>query len=63
MYLNRKDIEQIQNVLAKFPEVVNFELLQETTSGIGSVTTIRFTKEVNGYYGTFDIEISGIEEW
>jgi len=63
MYLNRKDFEKIQDVLAKFPEVTNFELLQENSSGIGSITTIKFMKEVNGYYGTFDIEISGQEEW
>jgi hypothetical protein len=63
MYLNRKDLEKIQDVLAKFPEVTNFELLQENSSGIGSITTIKFMKEVNGYYGTFDIEISGQEEW
>jgi hypothetical protein len=63
MYLNRKDLEKIQDVLAKFPEVANFELLQENSSGIGSITTIRFMKEVNGYCGTFDIEISGVEEW
>jgi hypothetical protein len=63
MYLNRKDLEKIQDVLAKFPEVINFELLQENSSGIGSITTIKFMKEVNGYYGTFDIEISGQEEW
>lgn len=63
MYLNRKDLEKIQDVLAKFPEVTNFELLQENSSGIGSITTIRFVKEVNGYFGTFDIEIAGEEEW
>jgi hypothetical protein len=63
MYLNRKDLEKIQNVLEKFPEVDHFELHQEGGSGIGSVTKIVFHQMVNGYSGQFEVEISGVEDW
>lgn len=63
MYLNRKDLENIQNVLAKFSSVEHFELRQESGSGIGTVTEMLFTMEVNGYQGQFCIEISGVEDW
>jgi len=63
MYLNRKDLEKIQDVLAKFPDVEYFELVQDSGSGIGSVTSILFTQKVNEYPGQFKIEISGVEDW
>ena len=63
MYLDRKDLEKMQDILAKFPEVEQFELKQESGSGIGSVTTMVFSYEVNGHYGNFEIEISGVEDW
>lgn len=63
MYLNRKDLEKIQEVLKDFPDVDHFELTQEGGSGIGSITTMTFTKEVNGYYGNFSVEISTVKDW
>ena len=63
MYLNRKDLEKIQDILAKFPEVEHFELVQDSGSGIGSVTSVVFTQQVNGYTGLFEFEISGVENW
>ncbi len=63
MFLNKNDITKIQEVLNKFPEVEYFEINQETGSGIGSVTTMTFTYEVNGYVGQFEIELSGVEDW
>jgi len=63
MFLNKNDITKIQEILNKFPEVEYFEINQETGSGIGSVTTMTFTHEVNGYVGQFEIELSGVEDW
>lgn len=63
MYLNRKDLEKIQEVLNKFQEVDHFELIQESGSGIGTVTEMLFNMEVNGYNGQFRIEIQGVEDW
>jgi hypothetical protein len=63
MFLHRKDIRKIQEVLDKFPELEVFELEQSGHSGIGSITTITFAQKVNGIEGKFDIEISGVEDW
>jgi hypothetical protein len=63
MILHRKDIEKINGILEKFPDVETFELEQSGHSGIGSITTMTFSYEVNGMRGSFDIEISGVEDW
>ena len=63
MFLHRKDIEKIKEVLEKFPDLEVFELEQSSHSGIGSITTMTFAREVNGMRGSFDIEISGVEDW
>lgn len=63
MYLHRKDVDVILDVLAKFPEVETFELKQDSSSGIGSVTTMSFDTEVNGVDGIFAIEIAGVKDW
>lgn len=63
MYLHRKDIEKILDVLGRFPNVETFELEQTNHSGIGSITEMTFSHEVNGVKGNFNIEISGVEDW
>jgi hypothetical protein len=63
MILHRKDIEKIVEVLEKFPDVLVFELDQDGRSGIGAITTMTFSQEVNGMRGSFDVEISGVEDW
>ena len=61
--LRRSDIEKISDILAKFPDVEAFELTQETSSGIGSVTYVTFAQNINGYKGSFEVEVSGVENW
>jgi hypothetical protein len=63
MYLHIKDVERIQEVLNKFPDITTFRLEQDNSSGIGSVTTMMFGNEVNGISGEFKVEISGVENW
>jgi hypothetical protein len=63
MFLNRKDIEKIKSILDQFPDLDVFELEQDSSSGIGSVTSMTFARELNGLRGSFEIEISGSEEW
>ena len=63
MILNRKDIEKIKDVLDQFSDLDVFELEQDSSSGIGSVTTMTFARELNGHCGSFEIEVSGVEEW
>lgn len=63
MILHRKDIEKIQEVLAKFPDVETFEIDADHSSGIGAYITMMFNHEVNGMRGSFTVEISGVEDW
>jgi hypothetical protein len=63
MFFHKKDIEKIQNILEKFPDVNTFTLKQVGDNGIGNVTTMNFHYKVNGVNGNFDIEISGVEDW
>ena len=61
--LHRSDIERISDILAKFPDVEAFELTQETSIGIGSVTYVTFAQNINGHKGSFEVEVSGVENW
>ena len=63
MFLHRKDIEKIKDVLEKFPNVEVFELDADTASGIGTILTMTFAQKVNGMCGSFDVEISGVGDW
>jgi hypothetical protein len=63
MFLTRKDIEKIKDVLDQFPDLDLFELEQDSSSGIGLVTSMTFAREINGLRGSFEIEVSGIENW
>ena len=62
MFLSRKDIEKIKDILDKCPDVDVFEINQ-TSSGIGSTTVMTFAQKINGLEGSFDVEISGVEDW
>lgn len=63
MILHRKDIEKIQEVLDKFPEVETFEIESDHSSGIGAYITMMFNHEVNSMRGSFTVEISSVEDW
>jgi hypothetical protein len=63
MILHRKDIEKIKSILDQFSDLDIFEIEQDSSSGIGSVTTMTFARELNGYRGSFEIEVSGVEDW
>jgi len=63
MLLKRIDIERILSVLEKFPNVETFELEQDASNGIGTYTHMTFTQEINGLRGSFNIEVSGVEDW
>lgn len=63
MILHRKDIEKIQEVLNKFPDIETFEIESDHSSGIGAYVSMTFAQEVNGMRGSFEVEISGVEDW
>jgi len=63
MFLHRKDIEKINDILEKFPDLTTFKIEQEVSSGIGSCTYITFEQEIKGHSGSFTVEISGVDNW
>jgi hypothetical protein len=63
MYLCREEVQKILDTMDKFPEAKSFELVQDSHSGIGSVTTLIVHTTVNGLDGEFRTEISGVENW
>lgn len=63
MWLDKKDIKKISEILEQFPDVETFELDQLGESGIGTCTTMTFAQTVNGHAGRFTIEIAGVEDW
>ncbi len=63
MFINREEVQKILDTMDKFPEATSFELLQESHSGIGSVTSLVVHTTINGMDGEFKTEISGVETW
>lgn len=63
MYLHRDDIKKMLEVLEKFPDAETVEVLSDSSSGIGSVTTMRLPVLVNDVSGTLEVVISSVENW
>jgi hypothetical protein len=63
MHLHRDDIKEMLEILEKFPETDVVEVIQDSSSGIGSHTTMRLATNVNGVDGTLEVVISSVENW
>ena len=63
MYILIEEVEKILEIMKKFPDANNFELLEEGQSGIGSITSLVVHTNINGLAGEFKTEISGVENW
>ena len=62
MFLNRLDIEKISKISKSFSNTEVFEIKQDTSSGIGAVTTLHVQTTIHGieedFEGEFVITIS-----
>lgn len=63
MYITRKDVEKVLEVMDKFPDTASFILQSDSSSGIGSTITLTVQTTVNDIDGEFTVEISGVEDW
>jgi hypothetical protein len=63
MHLHRDDLNQMLEILKKFPNVEVVEVSQDSSSGIGSHTTMKLDTEVNGVFGTLEVVVSSVENW
>ena len=63
MILTRSDHDAIHEILRSFPQVREFELTQTCGNGIGSITSMTFSHEINNHTGQLTLKISGVEDW
>ena len=63
MYLVKEEVEKILKIMNDFPTATCFQLEQDSSSGIGQITKLTVSTNVNGYDGEFTTEISGVENW
>ena len=63
MYLHRKDIKLISEIMAEFPEVETFRLVSEEGGGIGTTLKLTITTKVFNRPVDMTFEISGVENW
>ena len=65
MFLNRLDIEKMNKISKSFSNTEVFEIKQDTSSGIGAVTTLHVQTTIHGieedFEGQFVITISYTE--
>jgi hypothetical protein len=58
MFINKTEVTEILRVMKEFPRATNFELIETSGSGIGSVMTLIVHTEVKDIPGNFAVEIS-----
>jgi hypothetical protein len=63
MYLHREDLKKMLEILEKFPDVAVVNVESDTSSGIGSHTTMQIVTTVNGIGGTLEVVVSSVENW
>lgn len=63
MYITKKDVEKILEVMNKFPNDTTYLLESDSSSGIGSTMTLTLQTTIEGLAGEFTVEISGVEDW
>jgi len=61
--LNRADVSRLNDVLEKFPEIDNFTLVVEDTSGIGYTVDLKFTREEKNVICHIVVPITDVGEW
>jgi hypothetical protein len=63
MFLHRKDIELISEIVAEFPDIQTFKIDSDSTSGIGTIVKLTLTTKVMGRDADVTFEISGVKDW
>lgn len=63
MYIHRKDIEKILEVMNEYPDARSYQLEETGQSGIGSILTLVIDTKLNDRDVNVSVEISGVENW
>jgi hypothetical protein len=63
IYLHRKDITLIGEIMDEFPNAQAFRLDSEEGGGIGAVLKLTVTTNIGGRPADVTFEIAGVEDW
>jgi hypothetical protein len=63
MYIRRKQIKLISDIMDELPSARSFRLVEEGDSGIGSILKLVVESELLGKPVEVTFEISGVEDW
>jgi len=63
MYLLRKDITLIGEIMDEFPNARSFRLDREDGGGIGTILKLVVTTEIGNRPADITFEIAGVEDW
>ena len=63
MYLHRKDIKLIGEIMDEFPVAQSFRLDSEPGGGIGTTLKLTVTTKISGRPADITFEIAGVEDW
>lgn len=63
IWLTAGDLQDINTVFKKFPDLERFCLLVDSSSGIGTTIDMEFEAVVNGIEGTFRVGIADESTW
>ena len=63
IYLHRKDITLIGEIMDEFPDAQSFRLDSEEGGGIGTTLKLTITTKVFNRPVDMTFEISGVENW
>jgi len=63
MYLHRKDVKLIGEIMDEFPNAQSFRLDREEGGGIGTTLKLTVTTTIGNRPADVTFEISGVEDW
>ena len=63
MYIHRKDVKIISDIMAEFPEALSFRLDCQECDGIGNILKLTVMTKVFGKDAEVTFEITGVKDW
>ena len=63
MYLHRKDVKLIGEIMDEFPNAQSFRLDSEEGGGIGTTLKLTVTTTIGSRPADVTFEIAGVEDW
>jgi hypothetical protein len=62
MYITKVDLDTINKIVEE-NNLERVKLIQDNSSGIGSILDLEYETDINGRKATVRIPVSGIESW